>query len=64
MAFLDASEYAQYVEKFSNPLAPEWDRFLKRLTPSFMLMSVNNPSLDVVKEKVALIPAFASIGKS
>ena len=62
MAFLDASEYAEFVEKFSNPLSPDWDRFLKRLTPSFMLMSVDNPCREVVKEEIAFIPAFSSIG--
>ncbi|KAI6233832.1 hypothetical protein M3Y99_00875100 [Aphelenchoides fujianensis] len=61
VSFLDANEYAPYVEKFSNPLAPEWDHFLKRLTPSFLLMSVDNPSRNVVKEEVSFVPEFASI---
>ncbi|KAI6202421.1 hypothetical protein M3Y96_00946700 [Aphelenchoides besseyi] len=61
VAFLDTSEYALYVEKFSNPLAPEWEKFLKRLTPSFLLMSVENPSTNVVNENVEFIPEFASI---
>lgn len=62
-AFLDCSEYAKHVERFTNPLDPEWDAFLKRLTPSFLLMSVENPSLSVVREEVNFIPEFVSIGK-
>lgn len=64
MTFLDASEWAPHVEKFNNPLDPEWDSFLKQLTPSFLLMSIENPSSTLVVEDISFISEFASIRKS
>ncbi|CAD5222230.1 unnamed protein product [Bursaphelenchus xylophilus] len=61
IAFLDSSEYAQHIERFSSPVDPEWDAFLKRLTPSFLLMSIENPSLEVVRDEINFVPEFASI---
>ncbi|CAD5216899.1 unnamed protein product [Bursaphelenchus okinawaensis] len=61
IAFLDSTEYSKYVERFSSPLDPEWDSFLKRLTPSFLLMSVENPSLEVVRDEINFVFEFASV---
>jgi hypothetical protein len=63
MTFLDKSKWASNVEKFKNPLDPQWEDFLKRLTPSFLLMSIENPSKQVVSDEVNFIPEFVSIRK-
>lgn len=61
-AFLDSSEYGQHVEKFANPLDKNWINFLERLTPSFLLMSVENPSKTLVRDEIDFVPEFVSVG--
>lgn len=47
LAFLSTSKWAQNLETFQSPLDPRWNDFLHQLTPSFMLMSLENPPVNV-----------------
>uniref|UniRef100_A0A915DT59 Maturase K n=1 Tax=Ditylenchus dipsaci TaxID=166011 RepID=A0A915DT59_9BILA len=54
-------KWSRSLECFANPLDELWNDYLHRLTPSFMLMSLENPSRAFVNEDIDFSSRFISI---
>lgn len=51
------------MQRFSNPLDPAWVDYLQRVTPSFMLMSMEGAKAPFLDEKIDFTSKFVSAGK-
>lgn len=61
LSYLSKSKWADAIECFKNPLDEKWSNFLYRLTPSFLLISLENASRNFVSEEIDFASCFLSI---
>ena len=61
-AYLAKSKWADDIEIFKSPLDPRWNDYLHQLTPSFMLISLENAPPEVFPEQIDFASRFISIG--
>jgi hypothetical protein len=50
LTYLKQSKWAEEIDEFASPADPQWASYLHRLTPSFLLMSLENPRKEVFEE--------------
>jgi hypothetical protein len=62
LAFLSTSKWALNIEIFQSPLDERWNDFLHQLTPSFMLMSLENLPEKIYRSDADFANRFISIG--
>jgi len=63
IGYLSQSKWGKSMECFQNPMDEKWLDYLHRLTPSFLIMSLENASENFVKEEINFSTRFISIGK-
>lgn len=61
IAYLSKSKWGDTIECFKNPLDEKWNDFLYRLTPSFLLISLENASKNFVHEEINFVSCFLSL---
>lgn len=63
LGYLNQSKWRDEVQEFASPADPAWSAYLHRLTPSFLLMSLENPRSDIFPQEVDLQSKLPSIGR-
>ncbi|KAI1712367.1 DEAD/DEAH box helicase domain-containing protein [Ditylenchus destructor] len=53
-------DWSKCMQRFSNPLDPAWIDYLQRVTPSFMLMSMEGAKAPFLDEKIDFTSKFVS----
>uniref|UniRef100_A0A0N5BAM6 Helicase ATP-binding domain-containing protein n=1 Tax=Strongyloides papillosus TaxID=174720 RepID=A0A0N5BAM6_STREA len=61
LAYLKKSVYAKHLEYFNNPIEDSWSEYLANLTPSFMLMSIDNAPPVVSNNPIDFFTRFRAI---
>uniref|UniRef100_A0AC35TV20 Helicase ATP-binding domain-containing protein n=1 Tax=Rhabditophanes sp. KR3021 TaxID=114890 RepID=A0AC35TV20_9BILA len=61
ISYLENSSFAKHLDIHASPLGPDWGDYLKNLTPSFMLMSIADPSKKVAPGQIDLLEKFKVI---
>ncbi|CEF68343.1 Helicase, C-terminal domain and DNA/RNA helicase, DEAD/DEAH box type, N-terminal domain and Helicase, superfamily 1/2, ATP-binding domain and P-loop containing nucleoside triphosphate hydrolase domain-containing protein [Strongyloides ratti] len=61
LAYLKKSPYSKHLEFFNNPIEDTWSEYLGNLTPSFMLMSINDASKIVSPNPIDFFTRFRAI---
>ncbi|GMT18844.1 hypothetical protein PFISCL1PPCAC_10141 [Pristionchus fissidentatus] len=62
IAHIQSGQYAKDLEFFHSPLDQRWSAFLKQITPSFMMISTDNISVEVSgSEDINLSPQLETI---
>ena len=63
LAYLSSSQYAKDMVYFTSPTDQSWDRFLADLTPSFLMISLDNFTKEVcAQEELDITPQLHTIG--
>ncbi|KAL3083269.1 hypothetical protein niasHS_011071 [Heterodera schachtii] len=63
LCWIAKSKWAENLEFFTSPLDEKWNDYLHQLTPSFMLLSLDNAP-DIIKEPINFSDRFISLAFS